>query len=244
MKKGSLLKIKNNLKCKLNLILIFSILFILTFLYYKGDDYVSNILQEEQSNIVALNIKDPFYESLEETNTQEQLDNTQENQTNIKVENISYQEKNKVADPSTWHWPTTSNYLITTYYSSSHKAIDIYSYDGFNSNIYAANNGEVVEVKGGCIPGNLTCNGSGGNYIIINHNNNNYYTIYMHLNKINVSVGDIVRSGDTIGTMGNTGNVIPVPTSASPYNGTHLHFCLYIGRPFQGGYAVNPMNLY
>ena len=41
MKKGSLLKIKNNLKCKLNLILIFSILFILTFLYYKGDDYIS-----------------------------------------------------------------------------------------------------------------------------------------------------------------------------------------------------------
>lgn len=231
------LNIQLQIKSKINLILIFSILFILIFLYYNGDDYVSNILQAEQANIVALNIKDPFFES------QEQVD-TQENQPTTKVENISYQEKNKVADLSSWHWPTTSNYLITTYYSSSHKAIDIYSYDGFNSNIYAANNGEVVEVKGGCLPGNLTCNGSGGNYIVINHNNSNYYTIYMHLNMINVSVGDIISSGDIIGTMGNTGNVIPVPTSSNPYNGTHLHFCLYIGRPFQGGYAVNPMNLY
>ena len=44
--------------------------------------------------------------------------------------------------------------------------------------------------------------------------------------------------------MGNTGNVIPVPTAASPYLGTHLHFCLYIGEPYRGGYAVNPMRLY
>ena len=66
----------------------------------------------------------------------------------------------------------------------------------------------------------------------------------MHLNQINVKVGDIVSSGTVIGTMGNTGNVIPVPTSSNPYNGTHLHFCLYIGRPFQGGYAINPLSIY
>lgn len=241
MKTQILSQIKSHLKFKLNLILIFSLLFILAILYYHIDDYASNILQGKNPNIIALNIKDPFYETLEEKKSD--MDENQI-QTTTKVENISYKEKTKVADLSSWSWPTTSNYTITTYYTPYHRALDIYSFDGFNSNIYAANNGEVVEAKAGCIPGNLSCNGRGGNYIIINHNNNGYYTVYMHLNKINVNVGDTVSTGQIIGTMGNTGNVIPIPTSYSPYNGTHLHFCLYIGRPYQGGYEVNPLNVY
>lgn len=151
---------------------------------------------------------------------------------------------NRVASMDYWAWPTYGNYMITTYYSSYHKAIDIYSYNGYGSNIYAANNGVVTSVKGGCVVGDLSCNGRGGNYIVINHNNSNYYTVYMHLKDIRVSVGDVVSRGQIIGTMGNTGNVSPVPTSSAPYLGTHLHFCLYIGEPFNGGYAVNPMRLY
>lgn len=230
---SKILHLFNN-KSKLNLTIIFSILSILIFLYYNVDEYVSNLLQDKNYNIVAMNISNPFNDE----------DKTQNSQSPNKIENISYKEKNKVANLSTWYWPTTSNYTITTYYEYSHKAIDIYSYDGYNSNIYSANNGEIIEIKDGCIPGNLTCNGSGGNYVVINHNNQNYYTVYMHLNRINVQVGDIVSAGDVIGTMGNTGNVIPVPTTSNPYNGTHLHFVVYIGRPFQGGYAINPLNLY
>ncbi len=230
--KGKLLDIlTTNIKLKLNIILILGTLSILTFLYYDGDNYISNILEEQTPNIIVLNIDDPFEEDITTEETS-------------KVETISYQPQNKVADLSSWYWPTSTNYLITTYYSTYHKAIDIYSYEGYNSNIYAANNGEVVEVKSGCTIGDLSCNGKAGNYIVINHNNNNYYTVYMHLNQINVKVGDIVSSGTVIGTMGNTGNVIPVPTSSNPYNGTHLHFCLYIGRPFQGGYAINPLSIY
>lgn len=146
-----------------------------------------------------------------------------------------------------WLWPTNTNYVITSYFGyrwgGMHDAIDI-SGPGYGSNIYAANNGIVSSVKGGCIAGHTHCNGRGGNYIIINHNSNNYYTIYMHLKDIYVSEGQIVSRGQVIGTMGNTGNVVPVPTASNPYNGTHLHFGLYIGEPYRGGYAVNPMRLY
>ena len=143
-----------------------------------------------------------------------------------------------------WVWPTERDYVITTYFSGSHNALDIYSYKGNGSSIFAANSGTVTSVHGGCVPGNISCNGKGGNYIVIKHNVGNYYTVYMHLKTINVHVGDVVSSGQVIGTMGNTGNVIPVPTSSNPHGGTHLHFCLYVGEPFRGGYAVNPLNMY
>ena len=142
-----------------------------------------------------------------------------------------------------WTWPTDKNYTITTYYSNFHKAIDIYSYTGYGSNIYAANNGTVSMVMGGCVVGNLSCNGRGGNYVIIRHSNN-YYTVYMHLKDIRVRVGQNVNGGQVIGTMGNTGNVVPVPTSRAPYLGTHLHFAVYVGEPYRGGYTINPMKLY
>lgn len=142
----------------------------------------------------------------------------------------------------TWTWPTDAGYTITTYFGAGHNALDIFK--GYGSNIYAANNGVVTLVKAGCIPGNISCNGKGGNYVVIKHTTSNYYTVYMHLKDIHVKVGDAVSKGQVIASMGNTGNVIPVPTSAAPYQGTHLHFCLYIGEPFRGGYAVNPMRLY
>lgn len=153
----------------------------------------------------------------------------------------------KAVQADYWVWPTNGNYIITSYFGyrwgSMHEAIDI-SGTGYGSSIYAANNGVVATVKGGCVAGDMSCNGRGGNYVVIRHNSNNYYTIYMHLKDIYVSVGQNVSRGQVIGSMGNTGNVSPAPTSSNPYNGTHLHFGLYIGEPYNGGYAVNPMRLY
>ena len=151
-----------------------------------------------------------------------------------------------IADLSYWAWPTETPYTITTYYGyrwgSMHAAIDI-SGVGYGSNIYAANNGTVIEAKAGCVVGNLSCNGRQGNYIIINHNIGNYYTVYMHMNTINVKVGQVVSRGQKIGTMGNTGEVYPVPTSSSPYSGTHLHFATWRGYPHRGT-VFNPLDLY
>ena len=143
-----------------------------------------------------------------------------------------------------WVIPVDGNYTITTYYSFTHKAVDFYSYKGYDSNIKAANNGEVIGVYGGCDNAGSYCNGRRGNYIVIKHNNNYYYTVYMHLHKLYVKTGDKVNSGDVIASMGNTGYVIPARTSSAPYNGTHLHFCLFKGEPYKGGYPINPMSLY
>lgn len=149
-----------------------------------------------------------------------------------------------VADLSYWAWPTDRPYTITTYYEyrwgTFHNAIDIYV--GYGSSIYAANNGVVVTASGGCVPGNTKCNGGRGNYIVINHNINGYYTMYMHLKDINVSVGQTVARGQKIATMGNTGYVVPTPSSYNPYGGTHLDFSVRIGSP-EGG-TINPLSLY
>ena len=151
-----------------------------------------------------------------------------------------------VADLSNWAWPTSTPYTITTWYQyrwgSFHAAIDIYV--GFGSPIYAANNGTVVEAKGNCIRGDTSCNGTRGNYIIINHNIGGYYTQYMHLNTISVIPGQTVERGQKIGTMGNTGYVVPTPAYGTGYSGTHLDFGVWIGMPYAGGYHINPMSLY
>lgn len=76
--------------------------------------------------------------------------------------------------------------------------------------IMAAAAGEVIVVKTG------GWNGGYGNYIVIKHSNGTQ-TLYSH-NSINyVSVGEFVKQGDVIGTVGHTGRVYG-PT------GNHLHF--------------------
>lgn len=207
------------------------------------DEDILNSMVLQNNSIDNLVIEEVAYST---TNNETNNTNSQVVVNNEEIVN-SYATTLNVASSDYWAWPTDSNYTITSYYGyrwgSLHNAIDI-SGTGYGSNIYAANNGVVVTAKGGCVTGNLSCNGKGGNYVVINHTTNNYYTVYMHLKDIKVNVGDTVTRGQVIGTMGNTGNVSPRPTSRNSTAGTHLHFSLYIGEPYKGGYAVNPMRLY
>ncbi len=153
-----------------------------------------------------------------------------------------------IADLDYWAWPTERPYTISTYYGyrwgTMHAAIDITG-PGHGSNIYAANNGTIVQARMGCSPGYTSCNGGRGNYVIINHNINNLYTIYMHMTYVNVKDGDTVERGTKIGTMGNTGNVYPIPSSYNPTGGTHLHFAVSHGSPATWNYtAFDPLTLY
>lgn len=144
-----------------------------------------------------------------------------------------------VADLSYWAWPTNKPYSITSGYGyrwgSFHGAIDI-SGTGYGSPIYAANNGTIHRVGYKAE--------TNGNYVVINHNKNNYYTAYLHMKKIYVKEGQTVSRGQQIGEMGNTGYVIPRPSAARPTAGTHLHFAVYIGPAYEGGYHINPWRLY
>jgi murein DD-endopeptidase MepM/ murein hydrolase activator NlpD len=155
---------------------------------------------------------------------------------------------NNIADLNKWLWPTDSSYTITSYYgyrdNEFHNAIDIYSYSGYGSNVYSANNGTIVAIGNNCIAGDTSCNGGKGNYVVVSHNISNYYTLYMHLSNVLVSINQDVSQGDVIGKIGNTGNVSPIPNSSNPYGGTHLHFGVFIGNPLEGGYSINPLSLY
>ena len=64
----------------------------------------------------------------------------------------------------------------------------------------------------------------------------------MHLSTILVKEGQVVSRGQVIGKMGNTGEVYPIPSSYSPYSGTHLHFATTRGDPSNGGMSGSPFD--
>lgn len=72
--------------------------------------------------------------------------------------------------------------------------------------------------------------GRAGNLIKIRHNNG-MSTVYMHLTSRYVRAGQRVKKGQTIGTMGNTGN--------ARRQQVHLHF-----EVFRGGRRVNPASYF
>ena len=129
-----------------------------------------------------------------------------------------------------WLWPTNGGWTITSDYAyrinpfsgyrELHAAIDIAG-TGSGSPIYAVTNGVVYFSE---------YQYEAGNYICINHNVNNYYTCYAHLIKRLVVKDQVVERGDIIGYMGMTGSA----------TGVHLHFEVWIGKPWMGGYRISP----
>lgn len=75
----------------------------------------------------------------------------------------------------------------------------------------AAGTGIVAVQKGKVVEAGW--NDSYGNYVKIQHPNG-YYTLYAHMKRLGVKVGDQVGQSEQIGLSGNTGNS----------NGAHLHF--------------------
>lgn len=92
------------------------------------------------------------------------------------------------------------------------------------TNVVATHGGTVVKAGG---------NGAGdgpayGNAIVIKHGNGTY-SQYAHLSKINVKIGQIVKTGQSIAKSGNTGNS----------SGPHLHFEIRTTPNY--GSAVDPV---
>ncbi|AXL89301.1 M23 family peptidase [Streptomyces sp. CB09001] len=93
------------------------------------------------------------------------------------------------------------------------------------TNVVAAHGGTVVKAGG---------NGAGdgpayGNAIVVKHGNGTY-SQYAHLSKINVKIGQIVKTGQSIAKSGNTGNS----------SGPHLHFEIRTTPNY--GSAVDPVS--
>ena len=112
-------------------------------------------------------------------------------------------------------WPTSGT--ISQGFRWYHQGIDISNRAG--GAILAADSGRII-VAGW--PDNYGY----GNRIMIDHGNG-YVTLYAHLSRIRVSVGQSVNRGDVIGDMGSTGRS----------TGIHLHFEIR-----QGGVLQSPLN--
>ncbi len=116
----------------------------------------------------------------------------------------------------------TTDYATRRYYNNSttedarHNALDIAADEG--TPIAAANTGKIVlaeELK------------VSGNAVIIDHGMG-IYTSYFHLSSIDVTKGDTVEKGETIGKVGSTGFS----------TGAHLHWSIY-----KDGVYINPWQL-
>ncbi|WP_062052718.1 M23 family metallopeptidase [Aquimarina longa] len=94
---------------------------------------------------------------------------------------------------------------------------------------FSAATGTPVYASGNGVVKRADANSSGyGKHIRIDHGFN-YVSLYAHLNKYNVTVGQKVKRGDVIGFVGSTGR------SVAP----HLHYEI-----FKDGEKINPRNFY
>lgn len=135
-----------------------------------------------------------------------------------------------VGSTTSWGWPTDSGWTLSSGYvwrtnpvtgkRELHGGLDI-SGTGYGSKIYATNNGRVKEAS---------YHYSYGNHVIIDHNNG-YLTLYAHMSRINVKVGQVVARGDVIGYVGMTGTA----------TGPHVHYEIWKGCDYC---RINPMSMY
>lgn len=121
---------------------------------------------------------------------------------------------------SSFAWPAPGNYVVTSgvgpRWGTQHNGMDISGSRG--AAVCATASGQVIVASATC-PHNYGknascgCGGGYGNYVLIDHGNG-FASLYGHLTSLNVSVGQTVSQGQTIGAMGSTGYS----------TGDHLHF--------------------
>lgn len=115
--------------------------------------------------------------------------------------------------------------VITQEFGNGHSGIDIVGTGHTADSITAHSNGTVIFCQKGYKNNKgAKGNASYGNCVKIQHTNG-YCTLYAHLYSVNVNLGQIVKQGQVIGYMGNTGNSY----------GTHLHF-----EVWKNGSRINP----
>lgn len=120
-------------------------------------------------------------------------------------------------------WPVPYTRYITQYYGNKgHGGVDISAANITGQDIVAADGGVVVIAayrKG-------TSYGSYGKYVVIDHGGG-FQTLYAHCSELLVKPGDIVKQGQTIALVGNTGRS----------TGPHLHLEMHIN-----GRRTNPLS--
>ena len=134
-------------------------------------------------------------------------------------------EKLFVLDMTTSIIPTESRRIAGHYGPRKHRmhrGVDLGLCHGENRTIVAAFAGKVVKVR------NQGRRKGYGRYVILDHGNG-LTTLYAHLERWKVKVGDELQAGDTIGIGGNSGRSF----------GAHLHFEMRYN-----GIYINPETVY
>lgn len=130
---------------------------------------------------------------------------------------------------SSWEAPVSDYKLSATYGTGGARWAQKHSGQDFavpiGTKVEAAHSGTVVKAGP---------NGGGdgpayGNAIVIKHSNGKF-SQYAHLSKINVNIGQHVKTGEKIALSGNTGNS----------SGPHLHFEIRTTANY--GSAINPVS--
>jgi uncharacterized protein YgiM (DUF1202 family) len=129
-------------------------------------------------------------------------------------------------------WPVDSQ-TVTQYFGENpqiyaafnqagHEGLDFVAPVG--SNVYACADGEVFAVQ------QPSDGNAYGLHVRIRHrvDNREYHTIYAHLSKVSVSVGQGIKAGDLVGLAGETGHTY----------GPHLHLTLKLIGALTPGYPI------
>jgi murein DD-endopeptidase MepM/ murein hydrolase activator NlpD len=121
-------------------------------------------------------------------------------------------------------WPVVGggNY-ISQYFHYGHYAIDIAA--DYGTKVVAAARGTVIFAG---------WKNNGGGYQVWIAHGSGLYTTYNHMSAITVSGGQSVGRGQQVGRIGQSGDA----------TGPHLHFEVWIGPIWNGGYRVNPLRYY
>jgi murein DD-endopeptidase MepM/ murein hydrolase activator NlpD len=96
--------------------------------------------------------------------------------------------------------------------------------------IFAPCGAQLVAVMNGRIVFNGT-HSAAGNYIVLRNKKVHRDYVYMHLRKPGLPKGTKVTRGQWIGSNGDSGNA----------SGCHLHFEIWKGKWYRGGYPMNPL---
>ena len=118
-------------------------------------------------------------------------------------------------------WPVAGggNY-ISQYFHYGHYGIDIAA--DYGSTERAAASGQVIFAG---------WKGNGGGYQVWIALGSGLYITYNHMSAITVSSGESVSQGEQVGRVGSSGHA----------TGPHLHFEVWVGPVWNGGYRVNPL---
>lgn len=129
------------------------------------------------------------------------------------------------------NYPLTKGCVSKDYKITSHKGIDL-ACNKEGTNVYSAGSGVVsfITYESNC----------GGNIVYIYHliNGKSYTTIYGHLLKVLVDVGDIVDENTIIGLLGGESTALINGGYDKCTNGAHLHYVV------TEGFHINDFSIY